>query len=70
MLSEQELKAAIEKQQPPHALYPLEVFCRACGTGHLATPGWEQGRCRKCDAKLAVFVEHPVRQLQRARVAA
>jgi len=32
-------------------LYKHDVVCRACGTGHLATPG--VGICRACNRSLA-----------------
>lgn len=60
MLSDDELNQAIERQQPRGATYPREVFCRSCGTGHLAVPG-RPGACRRCGRPLddAVFRRHP-----------
>jgi hypothetical protein len=60
-LTAEALETEIKRQQPAHDVYPLEIFCRACGTGHLGTPGVERGSCRKCDQPMfnAIYRRYP-----------
>lgn len=62
-MTDAELDAIIARQQPRGALYPLESFCRACGTGHLALSKPGYGSCRKCERPMTdeVYRRHPDR---------
>ena len=59
-MSEAELKLIIQRQQSDSGLLPLELFCVACGCGHIATPGG--GDCRKCVHHNLIYRKHPKRK--------
>jgi hypothetical protein len=59
-LSEADFVAEVRAQQDDSGCYPFELFCRTCGTGHLATPG-SAGTCRKCGSDDLVYCLHPRR---------
>lgn len=64
MLLSADMQQKIAEEQRKNCLYLMEVFCRACGTGHLETPAYEGSRCRKCAASMrtAIYQRHPLRQ--------